>query len=80
MFNARGLNSLPDFRWERALLSQGDYLLHSGSNYSFLSNSASDQASWKRLLRGGAGQNEKEARILLHQLLEQIDLRNPLEP
>jgi len=80
MFNARGLNSLPDFRWERALLSQGDYLLHSGSNYSFLSNSASDQASWKRLLRGGAGQNEKEARILLHQVLEQIDLRNPLEP
>ncbi|KIH84094.1 DUF262 domain-containing protein [Pseudomonas batumici] len=79
MFSARGLNSLADFRWERALLSFGDYLLPSGSNYSFLVNSASEQASWKRLLRGGAGENVQEARALLQKLLEQIDLDAPLE-
>ena len=79
MFNTRGLNSLMDFRWERALLSLGDYLLLSGSNYSFLVNSASEQASWKRLLRGGSGENVQEARALLQKLLEQIDLNVPLE-
>jgi len=79
MFNARGLNSLPDFRWERALLSLGNYLLFSSSNYSFLVNSASEQASWKRLLRGGAGYNEKDARKLLHQLLQTLDLSTPVE-
>lgn len=79
MFGARGLNSLADFRWERALLSLGDYFLLSGSNYSFLVNSASEQASWKRLLRGGAGHNTQEARTLLHRLLEQIDIDAPLE-
>ena len=79
MFSARGLNSVADFRWERALLSLGDYFLVSGSNYSFLVNSASEQASWKRLLRGGAGHNEKEARLLLHELLDHIDTEIPLE-
>ena len=79
MFNARGLNSLADFRWERALLSLGDYFLLSGSNYSFLVNSASEQASWKRLLRGGAGVNVQEARLLLQKLLEQIDLDTPFD-
>lgn len=79
MFNARGLNSLMDFRWERALLSLGDYFLLSGSNYSFLVNSASEQASWKRLLRGGYGENIQEARALLQKLLEQIDIDAPLE-
>ncbi|MGY2211741.1 DUF262 domain-containing protein [Pseudomonas pergaminensis] len=79
MFNARGLNSLADFRWERALLSLGDYFLLSGSNYSFLVNSPSEQASWKRLLRGGAGVNVQEARLLLQKLLEQIDLDTPFE-
>lgn len=79
MFNTRGLNSMMDFRWERALLSLGDYFLLSGSNYSFLVNSASEQASWKRLLRGGSGQNVQEARALLQKLLERIDLDVPLE-
>lgn len=79
MFNTRGLNSLPDFRWERALLSLGDYFLLSGSNYSFLVNSVSEQASWKRLLRGGSGENVQEARALLQKLLEQIEIDAPLE-
>lgn len=79
MFNTRGLNSLMEFRWERALLSMGDYFLPSGSNYSFLVNSASEQASWKRLLRGGSGENVQIARAFLQELLEQIDLDIPLE-
>lgn len=79
MFSARGLNSLADFRWERALLSLGNYLLPSGYNCSFLVNSASEQASWKRLLRGGVGVNVQEARALLQKLLEQIELNAPLE-
>lgn len=52
MFTSKGLNSLSDFRWERALLSIGNYLLPSRRNHSFLVNSQADQASWKRLLRG----------------------------
>lgn len=79
MFSARGLNGLPDYRWERALLSLGDYMLRSGYNYSFLVNSTSEQASWKRLLRGGAGENVQEARALLQLLLEKIDPDVPLE-
>jgi hypothetical protein len=79
MFNVRGLDSLPGYRWERALLTLGDFLLPSGSNYSFLVNSASEQASWKRLLRGGAGENVQAARALLHKLMDQIELDAPLE-
>ena len=54
MFDQRGLKSLPEYRWERALLSLGDYLLPSRRNHSFLINLQSDQASWKRLLRDSA--------------------------
>lgn len=79
MFSARGLDSLPGYRWERALLSLGDYLLPSGYNHSFLVNSASEQASWKRLLRGGAGEVGQRARGLLQKLLTLIDLERPLE-
>ena len=68
MFDTRGLRKLDDYRWERALLSIGDYTLPSGGrNHSFLVNSLTDQASWKRLLRG-AGEDVTKARKLLHQL------------
>lgn len=79
MFNARGLINLVDFRWERALLSLGNYFLPSGSNQSFLVNSASEQASWKRLLRGGTS-TVQEARELLGKLWGKISLNAPLEP
>lgn len=52
MFSAEGLMDLGEYRWQRALLSVGDYLLPKGRNVSFLVNSATDEASWKRLLRG----------------------------
>lgn len=54
MFDRSGLNKMTDFRWERALLALGDYLLPARRNYSFLVNLQSEQASWKRLLRGAA--------------------------
>ncbi|MBP5970850.1 DUF262 domain-containing protein [Pseudomonas iridis] len=72
MFDGRGLRTLPDFLWERALLCVGDYLLPSGRNYSFLVNSSTDQASWKRLLRG-ANNYEFQCREVLKQLLDRID-------
>ena len=68
MFNARGLVDLGKHRWERALLSIGNYLLPSGrQNLSFLVNPSTDQASWKRLLRG-TGPEVPKARKLLQQL------------
>ena len=53
MFGPQGLNDHGKYRWQRALLSIGDYLLPSGTqNISFLVNSSTDPASWKRLLKG----------------------------
>ena len=80
MFTANGLVKMTDFRWERALLSIGDYLLPSGrQNLSFLSNSATEPASWKRLLRGG-GTNPKfvESRNLLKLLLDRLSISEPV--
>lgn len=54
MFGRSGLNSLPDYLWERALLALGDYLLPARRNHSFLVNAQADPASWKRLLREAA--------------------------
>ncbi|VVN46254.1 DUF262 domain-containing protein [Pseudomonas fluorescens] len=80
MFGERGLIELPSFRWERALLCIGDYLLPKGSrNESFLVNSTTDQASWKRLLRGGGGK-EPQAREVLRQLLDRINVADDLAP
>ena len=68
MFTSKGLNELPDFRWERALLCIGDYLLPRGSNHSFLINSQTEPVSWKRLLRDPGSSRE-----MLHQLWDRID-------
>ena len=46
-------------------------------NASFLVNSTTDQASWKRLLRGGS-EKEQQARKVLKQLLDLIDITNEL--
>ena len=75
MFDERGLNELPDFRWERALLCLGNYLLPKSRNQSLLINSTADQASWKRLLRGAG-----EAREVVKQLLDSIDFSTDVVP
>jgi len=72
MFTNKGLNVLADFRWERALFCVGDYLLPRGRNYSFLVNPQTDQASWKRLLRG-TGPNVPESRKMLCELWKRLD-------
>lgn len=77
MFSADGLIDLGAYRWQRALLSIGDYLLPRGSNHSFLINSATDESSWKRLLRG-TGNNVPEARQILQQLWDRLVLEEDI--
>lgn len=79
MFDDKGLKTLPNFLWERALLSIGNYLLPSGRNYSFLVNSSTDQGSWKRLLRG-ASSYLTSPRMFLKQLFDHIEQSKELVP
>lgn len=72
MFDDKGLSALPGSLWERALLSIHDYLLPSGRNHSFLVNSSTDQASWKRLLRG-ANSYSSSRRMVLKQLWDGVN-------
>jgi hypothetical protein len=78
MFSSSGLSDLGDFRWQRALLSIGDYLLPSKSNWSFLVNAVTEPASWKRLLRG-SGSHASEGRPLLKQLWDRLTTERPLK-
>lgn len=75
MFRADGLVPVGEYRWQRALLTVGDYLLSMGwTNLSFLVDAATDPTSWKRLLRGGAYSLAPEAlkRPLLQQLWDKL--------
>ena len=80
MFTNHGLKFIRDYRWERALLSIGDYLLPSGAqNISFLTNPVTAHASWKRLLRGGDIDSKfSESRNILKQLLDCITTSDSL--
>ena len=78
IFNAEGLIDLPDCLWERALLSQGDYLVESRRKHSFL-KSEGRETSWKRLLRGNPKEpSEENRRDLVKQVFDQIDLQKPI--
>lgn len=79
MFTDAGLADIKPYRWQRALLSLGNYLLPSGRNDSFLVNSATDEASWKRLLRG-YGAKLPEARVFLQQLWDRLNPDEELAP
>lgn len=72
MFDRAGLSSLENSLWERSLLAIGDYLLPARRNYSFLVNLRSDQASWKRLLRGVVLKSPQS--LVLQSLWQQLDL------
>jgi hypothetical protein len=76
VFSAKGLNDFGKSRWERALLSIGDYLLRKGSNYSFLIDSERD-VSWKTLLQGGIEADDfvEVRRRYVKDLFDQIDLK-----
>ena len=69
MFTNRGLASAQEFRWERSLLSIGDYTLSKGLNKSFLLNPYTEPTSWKRLLRDAG-----EKRQLLKKLWDRLDV------
>lgn len=74
VFSADGLNDFGESRWERALLSIGNYLLPKRRNDSFLTDSDRD-ASWKRLLRGAINYGLAESRRgYVKELLDKIDL------
>jgi len=77
-FSANGLVDYGKYRWQRALLSFGNYLLPRGSNLSFLVNTVTDETSWKRLLRG-TGSNP-EPREFLKQLWDQLNSDEAIAP
>jgi len=78
MFEKRGLKAVPLSRWERALLTLGDYLLNMGwTNLSFLVDAATDASSWKRLLRGGTPSDARK-RELLKQLWGNLTTGRPV--
>jgi hypothetical protein len=71
-FSETGIVDLGEYRWERALLSIGNYLLPRGRNLSFLVNSMTDETSWKRLLRGNLNITP-EPREFLKQLWDRLN-------
>jgi hypothetical protein len=77
MFSGQGLRDVGDHRWQRALLSIGDYLLPSGRNLSFLASSPTEEGSWKRLLRGGPVAARRD---LLRRLWSQLSPNDPVAP
>ena len=77
MFIPGSLRDVGVYRWQRALLSIGNYLLPRGRNYSFLVNSLTDEAGWKRLLRG-TGPMVPEARAVLRQLWDRLSPESPI--
>lgn len=71
-FSGSGLIDTGEYRWQRALLSIGEYLLPRGRNLSFLVNTMTDETSWKRLLRG-TGTLDPGPRKILKQLWDRLD-------
>jgi hypothetical protein len=72
MFTESGLTRQADFRWERAFLTLGNYLLPSGGlNLCFLVNSAQEKASWKRLLKG-SGSVGSDKRGMLKRFMDRL--------
>jgi len=73
MFSPKGLIDIGEYRWERALLCIGNYLQSIRRNFSFGTNSPTDQASWKRMLRGGLI-TPSESRRIIGELLSRLQL------
>ncbi|MGZ4098457.1 MAG: DUF262 domain-containing protein [Bacteroidia bacterium] len=68
IFGPDGLKKFPDFLWERALLTKGDYLLSKGKNKSFLKDLDRD-VSWKRLLR-----DDSTSRAFVNGVLDDLNV------
>jgi hypothetical protein len=82
MFGSSGLSVMPDFLWQRALLTIGNYFLPINRNHSFLIDTASLPDSWKRLLKGDrphVKQSRQILKVLLDTLDPQIDIAQQLK-
>ncbi len=77
MFSAGGLIDSDKYRWQRALLTLGDYMLPNGRNRSFLVDPVTDDASWKRLL-SGSGRQSADARLILNKLFNKLSPESDL--
>ena len=73
IFSDKGLNTFPDFIWERAILAKGDYLITEGSNQSFLINFDRD-ISWKRFLK--RDKNHSLHSDIIKQIFNELDANN----
>lgn len=71
MFSNDGLKDVGEHRWQRALLCLGDYLLPKNRNHSFLVNSMTEEASWKRLL-SASSPSAASAREILEALFNKL--------
>jgi hypothetical protein len=79
IFSDTGLKLFPEFIFERALLSKGDYTLSAKSNDSFLVNIQRD-ISWKRLLRDdNNGKRNYLLTLLDDKLFNNSDIENSLK-
>lgn len=67
LFQKDGIKSFPNFLFERALLSVGDYMLSKKKNCSFLVNGLERDISWKKLLR-----DENKERSYLKTFIDKI--------
>lgn len=72
VFNEKGLVEFKAYRWRRALLSKGDFLLKEGRNHSFLINSDRD-IGWRRLLLDGGDINNAGKRDFVKELFDDED-------
>lgn len=81
LFEEAGLRRFRDALFERALLTIGDYLLKADSNWSFGEQAGRD-TSWRRLLRGNADDDGKDAqrRAMFQILSERLDPEAPVAP
>ncbi|MBZ4035355.1 DUF262 domain-containing protein [Flavobacterium sp. 17A] len=78
LFGKDGIKPFPDFLFERALLSVGDYMLRKKKNYSFLINGLERDISWKKLLRDD-NKERSHLKILLDSISDYDNLESELE-
>ena len=78
MFTPNGIAKL-DFKWQRALLVQGDYFFgRTAYRRAMLVDSPGDAYSWKRLLRGYLIR-EEDGRMHLKSLWDKLDESKAIE-
>lgn len=78
LFPENGLKDLKDFKFERALLSIGDYTLQKGRNRSFLID-VDREIGWKRLLRDSENKKRHYVKTLFDQIKDISNLENELD-